>query len=958
MTPERWRQVTEVFHAVLARAESARAGYLDQVCAGDPALRAEVDAMLAIPSESASLDAISLKESSTSQFEPGTMIGPYRIECLIGAGGMGEVYRARDTKLGRDVAIKILPHAFTADRERLARFEREARMLAALNHPHIGAIYGIEDLDGMPALVLELVDGETLAERLQRRPLPIAEALTIARQITDALDAAHEKGIVHRDLKPANIKITPDGVVKVLDFGLAKLDARGADGGESQSPTVTIGGTHEGLIVGTAAYMSPEQSRGLSVDKRTDIWAFGCVLYEMLTGRSMFGGKTISDTIAAILEREPDWSALPPPTPHNARRLLRRCLEKDPKERLRDIGDARVEIREAAAPRERRSEDTAGIEGRSRRIPSRWRIALGVGIVILGSGVVWLTRPGEPMPRTGAVRLELSPPAGTEFEPGSGTISPDGRLLAFMTRSPRGTNLWVRPVDAQTSRELPGTDNAFLPFWSPDSRTLGFFAGGKLLRIDIDGGTPTVLADAPGGGRGGTWNADGVIVFNAVNDGPLLEVPAAGGKTTPLTALDRTRQENSHRYPMFLPDGRRFLYFIRSGDSQVRGLYLGSLDRPHEKVRLVASDSGGIYAPDPDGPFGHLIWLRNGALVAQRIDAERGLVVGEPTTIAASIRAIVADAFSPVSVSREGTLVYGSSPNLQSQLTWYARDGKPLSIVGNPDTYSDVRISPDGQRIAVNRSEGSTGFASLWLIELGHGIPSRVTSHQTGINPNVLAWSPDAQRIAYLWPSAPPNLGAATILGGTPDERLTESRSTQESPDWSPDGHLLLYADTPNDPSSKTRTDLQLLSLDGTHKSAPYLQTPFVETRGRFSPDGRWIAYTSDESGQNEVHVQSFPAGGGKWRISTKGGDFVRWRRDGKELLYSAPDGTLMTVSVRSVSRSLDFGEPMPLFKVPGPRGTYDVTADGTAILAIARIGNEAAWSMTLVVNWPALLKK
>jgi Tol biopolymer transport system component len=962
MTPERWRQVTEVFQAALARTESARTPYLDQVCAGDPALRAEVDAMLAVPSESARTDAISLNVSptTTSQLEAGTTIGPYRIECLIGAGGMGEVYRARDTRLGRDVAIKILPRIFTSDPERLARFEREARMLAALNHPHIGGIYGIEDTDGVRGLVLELVEGDTLADRLQQGPVPVAEALTIARQIADALDAAHERGIVHRDLKPANIKITPDGVVKVLDLGLAKAvtgDGVGPD--LSQSPTVTVGGTRDGVILGTAAYMSPEQARGLAVDKRADIWAFGCVLYEMLTGRAAFAFDTLTDTLAAIIDREPDWTLLPATTPGGARRVLLRCLEKDPKRRLRDIADARLELDEQLSGPRR-----AGLGESAEPSPdlpgSRWVYGVGIGLLVLGAAFGWWFHARPSIVQTGAKRFDISPPAGTGFVVGFGTISPDGQFLTFVARSPTGDKLWVRALDSQAAEELPGTDGAEFPFWSPDSKSLGFFASGKLWRIDIAGGTPTQICDVPAG-RGGTWNTDGLIIYNAVNDGPLLQVPATGGTPRALTTLDVTRRENSHRYPTFLPDGRHFLYFIRSDDREIRGIYVGTMERPQDRTRVIPSDFNGVYSPGLDQRSGHLLWLRNGALVAQPFDVEHLSLSGEAVTIADSIRIVGGpDALSPVSVSRDGTLVYGSSPEPHYQLTWYARDGKPVGTVGPPDAYLDLRISPDDQKVAVSRMDPSTRITDIWLMDTGRGVPNRVTFEGASMP----AWSPDGRRLAYLKAAAPPNLFVQDVTKPGSIERLVSSHNSQQFPEWSPDGRFLLYAEDVNDPSSTTRTDLQLLSIDGAQTITPYLQTPFAETRGHFSPDGKWVAYTSDESGRNDVYVQSFPVGGAKGRISSKGGDFARWRQDGKELFYTAPDSMLMSVAVQALQNSLTFGDPKPLFKIPGRAGPlrqariFDVAPDGQRILALPPADDDAAPSMTVVVNWPTLVRR
>jgi eukaryotic-like serine/threonine-protein kinase len=484
----------------------------------------------------------------------------------------------------------------------------------------------------------------------------------------------------------------------------------------------------------------------------------------------------------------------------------------------------------------------------------------------------------------------------------------------------------------------------------------GFFSSGKLRRIDIAGGTPTEIYDVPVG-RGGTWNADGVIVYNAVNDGPLLQVPATGGAPTPLTTLDVTRQENSHCNPTFLPDGRHFLYFIRSDDREIRGIYVGSVERPQERIRVVPSDFSGVYSPGLDDRSGYLLWLRNGALVAQPFDAERFTVSGEAVTVADSIRQVGGpNAFSPVSVSRGGTLVYGSSPEPHYQLTWYTRDGKPVSTMGAPDAYLGLRISPDGQQVAVHRVDPSARAGDIWLMDLERGVPNRVTFE--GANDNGLAWSPDRGRVAYPNAGSPPNLFVQGVTAAGSTGSLVSSQNTQTFPEWSPDGRFLLYAENVNDPSSTTRTDLQLLSLDGARTITPYLRTSFAETRGRFSPDGKWVAYTSDESGRGEVYVQTFPVGGPKRRISSQGGDFARWRQDGKELFYTAADNTLMAVLVQAVPNSLTVGEPKPLFKISGRAGTYDVAPDGKRILALPPAGDNAASSMTVVVNWQTLLKK
>jgi serine/threonine protein kinase len=879
----------------------------------------------------------------------GRRLGPYQVVALLGAGGMGEVYRARDTKLGRDIAIKILPPAFTNDPERLKRFEREARTLAALNHPNIGAIYGLEDADGMRALVLELVDGDTLADRIARGPLPLKEALTVARQIVDALDAAHERGIIHRDLKPSNVALTRDGTVKVLDFGLAKASADGSSPGLTNSSTLTGDGTRDGTVLGTPAYMSPEQARGHTVDKRTDIWAFGCVLYEMLTGYAAFPGKTTADTLAGVLEREPDWARVPATTPLGIHHLLERCLEKDVKRRLRDIGDTAIDLSVETSSQ-------ANVALLPTRDPRRiWGLATGLVAVglVLGWTIAVLRQP--PMGENRTVRLNVHPPVGTEFGEDTGAaMSPDGRMLAFVTGSSSTTKLWVRGLNSLSARELRGTDGATFPFWSPDSRSLGFFAAGKLKRVEVVGGLPTVICDV-GSGRGGTWNDEGVVLFNSVNDGPLLRVPATGGTPVALTTVDKARGENSHRWPQFLPGGRRFLYFVRSDNPENTGVYIGSLDRAQEKVRVIRSSTNAIYAPDRSERSGHLLWVRDGTFMAQPFAPEQGRTVGEPVALAEGVGFGERSRLGAVSASHDGTLWYGGAPIRQVQLSWLDRQGKQVGTIGQPGEYEGLSISPDGERVAVTRDR------DVWQMEFARGITTRVTF--SGDAGPVAVWSPDGETIAN-YKGAPPNLFSHSANGTGDDQRLIESVDSLRSQDWSPDGRSLLYLVNANDLSSKTIFDLWVLPMTGNGSPPhPYFSTPFREGQGQFSPDGKWVAYTSDESGADEVYVRSFPAGGDKQRVSIKGGDWVRWRSDG-EMFYIAADRRVMSVAVRAVSGSLKFGTPAALFTIPltlAPSGggasyTYDVIPDGQRFLAAAPVGNTTPPTMTVVVNWQAEL--
>jgi eukaryotic-like serine/threonine-protein kinase len=890
-----------------------------------------------------------------------TQIGPYRIIAPLGAGGMGEVYRARDDKLGRDVAVKVLPTSFVHDPDRLARFDREARLLASLNHPRIAAIYGFEDSAGVPALVLELIEGPTLADRIAHGPLGLTQALGIAGQIADALETAHEKGIVHRDLKPANIKVRPNGDVKVLDFGLAKVleaGAEGAAGGAgraggdvSDSPTITVGATQHGVILGTAAYMSPEQARGLVVDKRTDIWAFGCVMYEMLAGRQAFLGNNFSDTIASILRSEPEWKQLPASTPQKIRDLLRRCLQKDPQRRLRDIADARIEIDEAQTETPV-NPDAAGTPSR------RWeRVGWMSAVAILGllvvAGILAGRRPGSDIvPET---RLEIATPPTTD--PVSLSISPDGRKIVFVATDNGKPRLWLRSLDSVTARPLVGTESAYYPFWSPDNESVGFFADGKLKRLDLETTSVQVLADASAG-RGGTWNRDGVILF-APQAGPIFRIPASGGERTQVTQLDEQRR--SHRFPQFLPDGRHFLYYVTGtvASTDVRGLYVGQLDGT-DTHRLTDADVGGVFVGT-----GHLLFIRQGTMFAQPFDPVRLSLSGAPFPVASPVVTVAGVAASAISVSATGLLAYRTGPPERRQFTWFDRSGRELGTVGEHDANapSDPAISPDGNEIVFSRE--IDGSRDLWLLEASRGTLRRLTFGPS--TDRSASWYPDGSRIVF----SSNRDGSADLYqklsGGAGEEELLLSTSeAKQAADFSPDGRFLLFRAQ----HVTTRYDLwaveigkrasgQLELRDG-KKPFVVVQTNSDERDGQFSPDGRWIAYESDESGRFEVYVQPFPGAGPKHPISTSGGAQVRWSRNGKELFYIALDNRLMAVPIRldAEHQMLAADAPIPLFMTHVGaaanvlRQQYVVSPDGQRFL-MNTIKEDASTSpITIVQNW------
>jgi len=886
---------------------------------------------------------------------PGSRIGPYEVGAQIGVGGMGEVYRATDKNLKRQVAIKVLPQAVAADSERLARFQREAEVLASLNHPNIAIIHGLEKSDGVTGLVMELVEGPTLADRIAEGPLSLDDALHVAKQIAEALEAAHERGIIHRDLKPANIKLRPDGAVKVLDFGLAKVTepTSGMSSSYSLSPTITTPAmTQMGMILGTAAYMSPEQAKGRPADKRTDIWAFACVLFEMLTGQRAFDGEDVTDTLAFVVTREPDWTRLPKDTPVSIRRLIRRALEKDRRRRLSDAADARLEIEDAhvEGAQQPSAQADARVTGRAR---FAWAVAAGLLLIGAFSVPLTLVHLREPTQTSQTIRFDVLMPQGATDAGAPPAISPDGKILVFVARQGGRRQLWVRPLDSPDARVLEGTDDADYPFWSPDSRSIAFFSGGRLRRLDVSGGPPQTILEEPGGSqtlstaRGGTWNQDGVIVF-ATAMGPLRRVAAAGGPSTPVTAVDNG--EINHRTPSFLPDGRRFVFTVQGGESQ-SGIYVGSIDTPGH-TRLLNTTSSGTFA-EP----GYLLFLRDGTLMAQRLDIETLGVVGEAFPIAERVG--VYNNFSSVfSVSRTGVLAYASGTGgvgSDRQLAWFDRAGKLLERVGSAIPITDVALSPDGQRAAVQWNTANQDIRVVDLVR--DSAPSRLT-----FNPSIEdfpVWSADGNRILYSSTAGGgQNMYWKLASGAGSEEVMLKSAPVKSPTHWS--ANFILYEEA--DP--KNREDLWALPLTGDRKPMLVLGDSFSEQQGRLSPDEKWIAYVSDETGTNEVYVQSFPPSGGKWQLSSNGGVTPRWRRDGRELFYLALNRVIMSVDLKASASVFDHGSARPLFEAPVDASNsvatnrYDVSADGQRFLVNASIANAGSSagssSITLVVNWLA----
>ena len=887
----------------------------------------------------------------------GDRIGPYEITGNLGAGGMGEVYRARDTTLGRDVAVKVLPDVFASDPERLARFEREAKTLASLNHPHIAQIYGLEQSTGAQALVMELVEGDDLSQRIARGAIPVDDALPIARQLAEALEAAHEQGIIHRDLKPANIKVRPDGTVKVLDFGLAKAmePAPGSSPSVSMSPTITSPAmmTGAGMILGTAAYMSPEQAKGRPADKRSDIWAFGCVLYEMLTGKRVFDGEDVTDVLARILEREPDFKSLPAATPPPIRRLLRRCLEKDRKRRLPDIGVARLEIDEAVStPHEERVVHAASSPSAGARLA--WVVAVVAAVAALGVTARLYTGAVPESPTS--VRFSLSAPPDTALGNDSvAVVAPDGGSLAFIITPRAGgrPRLAVRPLDADEARELPGTEGAGDAFWSPDSRVMGFFADGKLKKIDVTGGAPEIVCDVAGGATG-SWGGDGTILFTTGAGGGLRRVPAGGGTPVQATMLDTAKNEFGHFFPWFLPDGRHFLYAAGSNDSGA-SIYAGSLDDPARVLVVAGSQlrSRVIYVD------GYVLYLRERALLAQPFDADRLATTGEATVVARDVAN--AKAFS---ASTTGVLAYRTgSLASPTQLAFVDRSGTPLNTIGAPSDQIILELSPDGGRVALGILDPVQRTRDIWIHDLRRDVRTRLTFDKGDEFGAV--WSPDATRLVFGSWRRPGvlNLYQQAANGSGAEEPLVAGSFMKYVSSWSPDGRFILYSNGTT--GSPTGNDIWLVPVSGDRTPRPFLQTAFNEGDGQFSPDGRWVAYRSSESGRNELYVIPFPGPGGKWQVSTGGGSQPRWRRDGKELYYLTGGNTVMAAAVNGQGAAFDVGPVQRLFEArlrtdAGPLGTgnlYDVSADGQRFL-INRIVDDPADEapIRVVTNWTSLL--
>jgi Tol biopolymer transport system component len=874
----------------------------------------------------------------------GQRLGQYEVVALLGVGGMGEVYRAHDTVLGRDVAIKILPELWLADPDRRARFEREARVLASLNHPNIGAIFGLETSSPVRALVLELVDGATLADRIAAasarsgRGLEAADAIAIARQIADALEAAHEAGIIHRDLKPSNIKITPQGRVKVLDFGLAKPADQESGGSDlSSSPTRTIAATRDGALLGTAPYMSPEQARGKGVDTRTDIWAFGCVLYEMLTGRRAFEGRDATETLASVIRGEPDWRALPPETPPTIQTYLRRCLHKEPRERVQDIGDMRLALEGAfelpAAP-------SSGGGIRRRSIEAVWLVAAGLAV---GAGIAAIV--ARLMMTTGApdrpeMRLQVVMRPGAD--PYSFALAPDGLSIAYVApgdgSDPRTRQiaLWLRTLEKGEERALAGTEGAEFPFWSPNGESLGFFAGGSLKRIDIGSGIVRTLARAPQPRRG-AWHPDGTIVFGPASAGPLFRVPADGGTAVEATML--LPGQSNHRWPVFIPGTRDFLFFAL-GSPEAR-LHRGSLDNTAVRPVPVDVESEVAFISPRD-----LLFARQGALWTQRLNADGTGPQGEKAPIASAfLMDGTTTGRAALSASSIGSFAYRSA-DASRQLIWLDRSGREVGVLGAPDAAQMTfdALSADGATASITRT--MNGNADIWLVDRARGDPRRLTT-DAAVDGAAL-FSPDGRRLVYMstrkadvW-----DMYETAVDGTTEATVLLESGEQKNSQDWSQDGRYILYLSQ----SPKSGWDVWALPTFGNRKPMAVATTVFNELSARLSRDGRWVAFSSDETGRSEVYVQPFPGPGPKVPVSSGGGAAPRWRRDGEELFYRSPDNRIMSIAIDIRGPRIVAKTPQSMFEIPGPFARYEVAPDGKQFLFDKTVADPPP--VTVVLNW------
>ena len=948
MNSERWQRVALLYESVLEREPTERHSFLAEACGDDADLRREVESLLAQENASLIIDQPMMETASAvlddeSDLEPGACVGPYRINHLLGTGGMGQVYHATDTRLNRPVALKVLPKALATDPRFRARFDREAQAVAALMHPHICAVYDVGRQDDTDFLVMEYLEGETLAVRLGKGPLPLDSALRLSIDIADALAAAHARGIVHRDLKPGNIVLTKSGA-KLVDFGLAKPIALSGDrGGDSLTPTMTPASlTAQGTIVGTLQYMAPEQLEGKDADARTDVFAFGAVVYEMLTGKKAFEGKSQASLIGAIMHAEPATiSSSQPLTPPGLDRIVKTCLAKEPDDRWQSARDLRRELQWV-----NKSPSGDAVSGPKKRERLPWAIATVLGMVVVAVSV---SQVDSPEANSRLARFAVAPPAGTSIPPAapfSPQLSPDGTQLVFhIVRGGEGL-LAVRSIDAVDAQILVGTERGRFPFWSPDSRGIAFFADGKLKRMNLAGGPIQIICDAPSG-LGGAWNSEGVILFLSAGD--LYNVAARGGEPKVLTSLRRA--ENFHHRPIFLPDGRRFLYFVEPD-----AIYLASLDGG-DSTRVPANANAAVYAPP-----GYLVLRQGSTLVAQRFDASLRIPLGDPVLVAEQLPSAIgggsARGTASFSVSDNGVLAYASIPEAILKFTWFDRAGRSVGTIGPfpVEGLAGVELSPDGKRIAMN-GPGIGSNADIWLFDLETSQPTQLT-FAVGADRGPI-WSPEGRRLVFAsGRQEAPGMYQKLAGGDQPEELLLPSPNVRLDwpSDWSSRG--IVYASG----RDRESDDLWMLPLDGNRTPYPLVREPGKQDEARVSPDARWLAYTDFANGRPEVFVQSLSTIGAKWRISSAGGRWPRWRSDGNELFYLAADGNLTSVPIKPDAMTFRQGLAEPMFQtghsvVGGGLSAFNVSPNGQRFLLTTVGDQDRNASIVVVTNWQSALK-
>ena len=892
----------------------------------------------------------------------GSRLGPYEILAAVGAGGMGEVYRARDTRLERTVAVKVLPSHLSQNEEVRQRFEREAKAISSLSHAHICALYDVGNQDGTEYLVMEFLEGESLADRLLKGPLPPDQVLRCGIEIADALDKAHRQGVIHRDLKPGNVMLTKSGV-KLVDFGLARF-APPVSGLSGMSVLPTQAGTNlteKGTILGTFQYMAPEQLEGKDADARTDIFALGTVLYEMATGQKAFSGPSQATLIAAIIGTQPPpISSIQPMIPPALDRVVKTCLAKDPEDRWQTAHDVMLELKWVAEGGSQAGVPAPVVARRKIREGLAWALFAVAALAAVLFAFGYFRRAPKPVR---AIRSSILLPEKRFLN--FAALSPDGGQLAFVASPPGGKRLlWVRSLDGVAAQPLPGTENADFPFWSPDSRSIAFFADAKLKRIEASGGPAVVLCDAAPNGLGGTWSREGVILF-ALPSVPISRIPDSGGASAPVTRLDAVRHETTHRYPWFLPDGRHFLYMAAnlSGapDDPANLIRVGTMDSREDRP-LIPAYSNTIYTNSfPGAAGGHLLFYRDGSLFAQRFDPKRLQTAGQMLPIAQHVASYTAFwKEATFTAAENGTVAYGTDAASASALLWFDRNGRPLGTVGEPVLFlagassgqARLRISPDGRRLAVTVLDPSTRNSDIWLYDLARGVRTRFTSG--GSSSAHPVWSPDGSRIVFDSDRKHQGDLYKKLVSGGGEDSLLEGEGQRLPDDWSPDGRFLALE--LREPRGERKVNLSILSLaDG--KLTTFFRRGINIGDARFSSDGRWLAYSSDESGRNEIYVAVFPGPGERWQVSTEGGVQPRWRRDGKELFYLSSDLRLMSVEIGASGATLEPGVPKVLFE-PHPLPTfYDATADGQRFLMVSS-GVEQSPPITLLQNWTAAIKK